>query len=195
MKKFIPWVLLFAMLLTSIPLLILSGYYTLAKIIGFIVVILTTLSIRYWITKANKNKILKGTVVLNVNDRFEMDQLLPVYKTMSGSEKKNFERNVCVILSDIQFDNFDKSNPTKKSILAFATVGSLLFDFDIFRSPKQKVVVFKNLEEFYIEELNGVIHLFIHSNWCEENCFKFEALGNSSISESNQQLFKQFIEA
>jgi hypothetical protein len=195
MKKFIIWIAVFALLLTSIPLLILLDYYLLAKILGFIVVILTTVAIRFWIAKANKSKILKGTVVLNVNDRFELEQLLPIYKTMSGIHKKNFERNVSVLLSDLSFDNFDQTNPSKKSILAFASIASFIYENDIARSSKRKVVVFSELQELNTDERNGILHFFIDSIWCEKECLKIKNAENIPISETTLKIFKSFIVA
>lgn len=54
MKRFLPWLLPIAILLIGVPALLMLKVVAFAKIAGVIMVVLTTVAIRFWLYNANK---------------------------------------------------------------------------------------------------------------------------------------------
>ncbi|MFN5983508.1 MAG: hypothetical protein ACK476_12340 [Fluviicola sp.] len=166
MKKYFVWILVYAVLLIAIPLLIEYKYILPAKILGFILVSLITISIRVWLRKANKLFNSEPKVVLTNNDRFDLDVLIPVYKNWSNTNRKEFERKLSSTITKIDFDNFDHSTPLKRNCLAFCSL-LIAASPDAFGINTKRIVVFKpevNLEK---TEINGVQYIFIGVNYIE----------------------------
>lgn len=166
MKKYFTWILVYAVLLIAIPLLIENNYILPAKISGFILISLITISIRIWLRKANKLFNSEPKAVLNNNDRFDLDVLIPAYKNWSKSSKKEFERKLSSILTKIDFDNYDHSTPVKRNCLAFCSLLVATFS-DKFGLNNKMIVVFKPDVEVEKTEINGTLYIFIGVNYIE----------------------------
>lgn len=167
MRKYFVWVLVYAVLLIAIPLLIENNFILPAKILGFILISLITISIRIWLRKANKLFNSEPKAVLNNNDRFDLDVLIPAYKNWSKSAKKEFERKLSSILTKIDFDNYDHSTPAKRNCLAFCSLLITTFS-DKFGLNNKMIVVFKSDVEVEKTEINGVLYTFISVDYIEK---------------------------
>jgi hypothetical protein len=175
MKKYFVWILVYAVLLIAIPLLIENNYILPAKILGFILVSLITISIRVWLRRANKLFNSEPKAVLNNNDRFDLDVLIPAYKKWSNTTRKEFERKLSLILTKIDFDNYDHSTPFKRNCLAFCSLLVASFS-DKFALNNKMIVVFKPDVEVEKTEINDAQYIFIGVDYIE---LQLKALVNS----------------
>jgi len=101
MNKFLGWLVLFFLLLTSIPVLLFTGWIVPAKVLGVITVLLLSFSVRFWLYKTKKEFDPQERIRLNLNDRFWMKREFSFYNQMSSADKKIFEDRVGVLLSKI----------------------------------------------------------------------------------------------
>lgn len=175
MRKYFVWILVYAVLLIAIPLLIENNYILPAKILGFILVSLITISIRVWLRRANKLFNNEPKAVLNNNDRFDLDVLIPAYKNWSNTTRKEFEKKLSLILTKIDFDNYDHSTPIKRNCLAFCSLLVASFS-DKFGLNNKMIVVFKLDVEVEKTEINGALYIFIGVDYIES---QLKALVNS----------------
>lgn len=166
MKKYIVWILVYAVLLIAIPLLIEYKLILPAKILGFILVFVITISIRIWLRKANKLFNSEPKVVLTKNDRFDLEVLIPSYKNWSNTTQKEFERKLSLILTKIDFDNYDHSTPIKRNCLAFCSLLVASFS-DKFGLNDKMIIVFKPEVEVEKTEINGTLYVFIGVDYIE----------------------------
>ena len=74
--RFYFWIPLFAGLLILIPIFIWSGFISLAKIDGFVVLILLLLAMRNWFALARTNNNRVARVQLSTNDLFLLRQII-----------------------------------------------------------------------------------------------------------------------
>jgi len=101
MKKFFVWVLFFFVLLVSIPLLMFSGYFLIAKLIGVMTVVLLSLALRLWMYKTKKEYNPIERVKINLNDRFWLSKHITFYNQLSSTDKIIFEDRVGIFLSRV----------------------------------------------------------------------------------------------
>ena len=166
MRKYFVWILVYALLLIAIPLLIEYKYILPAKILGFILVSIITISIRIWLRKANKLFNSEPKAVIMNNDRFDLDVLIPAYKNWSNVNRKEFERKLSSLITKIDFDNFDHSTPLKRNCLAFCSL-LIAASPDTFSINTKMIIVFKPEVNIEKTEINGVEYIFIGVNYIE----------------------------
>lgn len=161
MKRFLVWLLPIIVLLAGIPLLLIYKVTTIAKISGVIIVLLTTLAIRYWMFRSKNKRVYGERVKLTVNERYFLNEAMPYYKRMSGSEKKAFEERTGIILAVCSFDNFDHSDADKDDCLAAAGVIALLNKVIEQAEWKDCIIVFREnaASESALQENSEVIFL------------------------------------
>lgn len=161
MKRFIIWLVPIILLLAAIPFLLIYNVSSLAKIFGVLVVVLTTLAIRYWMFRSRVAKSSADSVKLTTNERFFLRQHIPYYNRMGVQIKKTFERDVCRILTEVSFDNYDRTEVSKDSCLAFASIISLINITADIALWKGTIVVFweKEEAETAVQESSEVIFL------------------------------------
>ena len=161
MKRFIVWLFPIVILLAGIPLLLIYNVSSLAKIFGIVVVVLTTLAIRYWMFRSKNQKVYGDRIKLTVNEHFFLKEHIPFYTRMGIQTRKTFEECVCQLLSDVSFDNFDHTEAAKDACLSFASVVALINSQSNISLWKETVVVFWDKEgiESSLQGLNEVIFL------------------------------------
>lgn len=113
MRHYIKWIIIFALLLISVPILIIAEYVLLAKLIGIVLVVLVTIAIRFWVGRANKMTKATTVIKLNADNRFIIDKYYPSYKSMSNKERLEFESEIIYLLQHVLFD--DAQNEVIKS--------------------------------------------------------------------------------
>ena len=101
MNKFVGWILLFFLLLITIPFLLILGLVVPAKIAGVITVLALSFSVRYWLYRTKKEFDPKERIRINLNDRFWMKKEFIFYNEMSPANKKIFEDRIGIILSKV----------------------------------------------------------------------------------------------
>jgi MtfA peptidase len=120
-KRFGPWIILFVLLLGSIPLFIIQEQIGIAKFVGFITVVGVSIALWIWRKQSQKLSSKKPRVILNLNDRFWLEHNIPFYKKLNKAEKKIFEDRVGLFLSEIIVTELDKEVPEKETCFYVAS--------------------------------------------------------------------------
>lgn len=120
MKRFIPWLIPIVVLLASIPVLIHFNQVLAAKLIGFVVIIVTSVALRVWLRNANRIKSLNPSVKFNVNDRFYLKEHILDYRNASPRVRKEMERKMGVFLANTKFDSSLSDELSKEDCLVAA---------------------------------------------------------------------------
>jgi Mlc titration factor MtfA (ptsG expression regulator) len=120
-KRFIPWIVLFFILLICVPLLVQKGNTGAAKLVGFIVV--AGVSIALWIWRKQTVALMekKARIALNANDRFWLERHIPFYKNLNKSDRKIFEDRVGLFLAEVHVTEVDKDVADKETCLYVAS--------------------------------------------------------------------------
>jgi len=101
--RFPLWLTVIFFILFSIPILIVYGNLTLAKIAGVISVLLTAIAIRHWLHVARKNTGVIDKVPLTKNDLFDLKRLFPYFGQLSNSEVNIYRDKIGLVLSKVRF--------------------------------------------------------------------------------------------
>lgn len=160
MRHYIKWIIIFALLLISVPVLIIAEYVLLAKLIGIILVLLVTIAIRLWVGRANK--MTKATIIikLNADNRFIIDKYYPSYKSMSNKARLEFESEIIHLLQHVLFDDAQNEKINSDDCLIFC----LLLKYnnlspDAFKFPLQ--VVFDGSKSIETEKTAEKLKLIV----------------------------------
>jgi hypothetical protein len=160
MRHYIKWIIIFALLLISVPVLIIAGYVFLAKLLGIVLVVLVSIAIRFWVGRANK--MIKATTVikLNADNRFVIDKYYPAYKSMSNKERLEVESEIVFLLQHFLFDDNQKEVINSDDCLIFC----LLLKYNnipanSFKQPMQ--VVFDSTKSIEFQKTAGLTKLIV----------------------------------
>ena len=101
--RFYFWIPLFAGLLILIPIFIWSGFISLAKIDGFVVLILLLVAMRNWFALARTNNNRVERIQLSANDLFLLQQIIPSFKNWPAAEQRILVDQIGLFLAEVQF--------------------------------------------------------------------------------------------
>lgn len=147
MRKFIPWIILFFVLLSAVPLLLIYQHIVFAKVVGVVLILLVTIALRIWLRNALKKKLSQDTVKFNFNHRYYLNEVSPIYKNMSGTEKKVLEKRMGKLLADLQFDDTTRQELDIEEMLSYALFQILTVYNDPYKSQKGRMIVFDQTNE------------------------------------------------
>lgn len=142
MKRFFALLIPIVILLIAVPVLLNRGLIVPAKAAGFVLIVLTTISLRVWLRRALKEKLSLDAVKFNVNHRFYLSEVSPIYRGMSKTEKKALEKRMGRLLSDLQFDDTTREELDTEEMLAYALFQILTVYNEVYRSLKGWMIVF-----------------------------------------------------
>ena len=142
MKRFLALLIPIVLLLIAVPVLLDRGLIVPAKVAGFVLIVLTTISLRIWLRRALKEKLSLDAVKFNVNHRYYLNELSPIYRSMSQSEKKALEKRMGKLLSDLQFDDTTREELDTEEMLAYALFQILTVYNESYKSLKGWMIVF-----------------------------------------------------
>lgn len=142
MKRFLSLLIPIILLLILIPILLNKGLVVPAKIIGVVLILLTTISLRIWLRRALKEKLSLDAIKFNVNHRYYLNEVSPIYRNMSKNEKKLLEKRMGKLLADLQFDDTTREELNVDEMLSYALVQILTVYKESYRSLKGKMIVF-----------------------------------------------------
>lgn len=123
MKKssgFISWIILFFVLLGSIPVILNYKGVAVAKSIGVVVVVAIIAALWYWRIMTRKKSVRNERVKLTTNDRFWLRDHIPFYNGLSNRDKGVFEDRVGIFLADITITEVGQDVPDKSTCLYVA---------------------------------------------------------------------------
>ncbi|AEA44375.1 hypothetical protein [Fluviicola taffensis] len=142
MRKFIPWIVLFAILLSVVPALLIYQQLVSAKVVGVILILIVTVALRIWLRNALKKKLSNDGVKFNVNHRYYLNEISPIYRLMSKSEKKILEKRMGKLIADLQFDDTTRDQLNVDDMLSYALLQILTVYNESYKSLKGKMIVF-----------------------------------------------------
>lgn len=142
MKRFLSLLIPIIILLISIPILLDQGMVQAAKIVGVVLILLTTISLRIWLRRAIREKLSLDSIKFNVNHRYYLDEVSPIYRYMSKAEKKVLEKRMGKLLADLQFDDTTREELNVEEMLSYALFQIFTVYNESYRSLKGKMIVF-----------------------------------------------------
>lgn len=142
MKRFLSLLIPIIILLISIPILLDQGMVQAAKIVGVVLILLTTISLRIWLRRAIREKLSLDSIKFNVNHRYYLDEVSPIYRYMPKAEKKVLEKRMGKLLADLQFDDTTREELNVEEMLSYALFQILTVYNESYRSLKGKMIVF-----------------------------------------------------
>lgn len=142
MRKFIPWIILFFVLLCTVPALLVYQQIVSAKVVGVVLILLVTVALRIWLRNALKKKLSKDAVKFNVNHRYYLNEVSPIYKGMQGTEKKVLEKRMGKLIADLQFDDTTRDELNVDDMLSYALIQILSVYHEPYKSLKGMMIVF-----------------------------------------------------
>ncbi len=119
--RFVSWLVVIFVLLLSIPILIQVELSFVAKLIGLLLIILSSVALFSWMRRVSRSKVIKNRVALNINDRFWLNENIPFYRELTKSEKTIFEDRVSLFLAEIIITDVTSDVPDKAECLFVAS--------------------------------------------------------------------------
>ncbi|WP_107037497.1 M90 family metallopeptidase [Brumimicrobium mesophilum] len=116
-KSFLPWIVLFLVCLSSIPVILHFKGFTSARIIGVIVVISVVAALWFWKINSRKKSPRNNKVSLSVNDKHWMIENISFYKKLSKQDKVIFEDRVGIFIADVTITEIGKEKPEKETCI------------------------------------------------------------------------------
>ncbi len=101
--RFPLWITVFLLLLISIPFFIFQGNYTLAKVLGVLLVCSITIALRYWFAVAKNRNNVVARVILNKNDLFDLERDFKSFVNYDNESKKIIIHRIGIMLSKVRF--------------------------------------------------------------------------------------------
>lgn len=132
-----------------------------AKIAGVMMVVLTTVAVRFWLYAANKQRARGAKVRFTVNERYFLDESFPYYKHLSAGNRTRLEERAGILLAELVFDRYDRKEVTKDECVTFAMTLSLLTADQPYHDCREKIVVFRGKYEPEITFQAGKPVLFV----------------------------------
>jgi hypothetical protein len=193
MKRFLPWLLPITILLIGVPALLMLKVVAFAKIAGVVMVVLTTVAIRFWLHSANKLRTKGAKVKFTVNERYFLNEYFPLYKSLPAKDRNALEEKAGLLLAEIAFDRFDRKDVGKDECLAFSMLLAATVYERPYKSMLGKIVVFKedSTPEIVFQGEQPV--LFVSESDLKNKLIQFKQLNSSSESDDQlQQILLEF---
>ncbi len=111
------WLPFFAILLLFIPVLIWQEFIFLAKLSGIGLLIGLLIALKQWFAVARQINQRKERYVLNTNERFLIETILPSFKTWSKTDQTILTDQLGIALSELKFSGESSLEDKIKVIL------------------------------------------------------------------------------
>jgi Mlc titration factor MtfA (ptsG expression regulator) len=98
-----------------------------AKVFGIVVIVAISTALWIWRIQTVKRMQRKARVMLNLNDRFWLNQHISFYRKLSARDKIIFEDRVGLFLAEITITEVGKSAPQKSTSLYVASSAVIAF--------------------------------------------------------------------
>lgn len=143
------WLPYFAILLLLIPILIWQEFILLAKLSGIVTLIGLLVALKQWFTVARQINNRVERHLLNTNELYILESILPAFKSWSVADQKILKDQLGIVLSEIRFTGQselqDKFNAALQIVLASWGAGYInkqawLLDFNANESTCELVV-------------------------------------------------------
>jgi len=152
------WLPFFAILLLLIPVLIWQEFIFIAKLSGIAILIGLLVALKQWFAVARQINQRTERYVLNTNERFLIESILPSFKTWSKTDQTILLDQLGIAMTELKFSGDSSLEDKIKVILqlVLATWGDgYLYKQDwllAFEADTNKTVLY--IKDVYITELN-----------------------------------------
>ena len=116
------WLAVIFLCLITVPVSIILGNLTIAKIAGVLTTVLLVFAIRFWFSVAKKRNNKIDRIVLNANDTFELVRYFPFLKSWNKSDLGILKDRIGIILSRYPILGTDQLVADKEVAIKFAAV-------------------------------------------------------------------------
>lgn len=119
--RFTSWLVVIFLLLLSIPILIQIELTLVARIIGLLLIIISSVALFYWLRRVSGSKVIRNRVALNANDRFWLNENIPFYRRLAKQDRVIFEDRVSLFLAEIIVTDVSEEVPSKSDCFFVAS--------------------------------------------------------------------------
>ena len=116
------WLAVIFLCLITVPVSVMLGNISIAKIAGVLTTVLLVFAIRFWFSIAKKRNNKIDRIVLNANDIFDLVRYFPFLKSWNKSELKILKDRIGIILSRYPILGTDQLVADKEIAIKFAAV-------------------------------------------------------------------------
>jgi len=125
--RFTAWLVVFFVLLFSVPPLMATEMKVAAKVLGIVVILAISTALWIWRIQTIKRMQRKARIMLNLNDRFWLNQHISFYKKLTPRDKIIFEDRIGLFLAEITITEVAKDAPQKSTCLYVAASAVISF--------------------------------------------------------------------
>jgi Mlc titration factor MtfA (ptsG expression regulator) len=125
--RFSAWLIIFFILLLTVPILLKSDFKVLAKVIGVIVILTLSVALWIWRTQTIRNIKRKARVSLNLNDGYWLNDHILFYQNLNKKAKTIFEDRIGLFLAEIEVTEVGKAIAEKSTCLYVASSAVITF--------------------------------------------------------------------
>lgn len=119
--RFTSWLVVIFLLLLSIPILIQIELTFVARIIGLLLILISSVALFYWVRNVSRSKVIKNRVPINGNDRFWLNENIPFYRRLAKQDRIIFEDRVSLFLAEIIITDVSEDVPSKSDCFFVAS--------------------------------------------------------------------------
>ncbi|MFN5147659.1 MAG: M90 family metallopeptidase [Flavobacteriia bacterium] len=126
-SRFSAWLIVFFILLITIPALLGSEMKTTAKLFGVIVMMLLSAALWIWRTQTIRKVKRKARIPINLNDKYWLNERIPFYKFLNSVDKRVFEDRIALFLAEVVITEVGKKVPEKSTCFFVACSAVIAF--------------------------------------------------------------------
>ena len=116
------WLAVIFLCLITVPVSVMLGNISIAKMAGVLTTVLLVFAIRFWFSIAKKRNNKIDRIVLNANDIFDLVRYFPFLKSWNKSELTILKDRIGIILSRYPILGTDQLVADKEIAIKFAAV-------------------------------------------------------------------------
>jgi len=116
------WLAVIFLCLITVPVSVMTGNISLAKIAGVLTTILLVIAIRFWFSVAKKRNNKIDRIVLNTNDHFDLVRYFPFLKSWNKFDLTVLKDRIGIVLSRYPILGIDHLVADKEVAIKFAAV-------------------------------------------------------------------------
>jgi len=116
------WLAVIFLCLITVPVSVMTGNISLAKIAGVLTTILLVIAIRFWFSVAKKRNNKIDRIVLNTNDHFDLVRYFPFLKSWNKFDLTVLKDRIGIVLSRYPIFGIDHLVADKEVAIKFAAV-------------------------------------------------------------------------
>lgn len=126
-SRFSAWLIVFFILLITIPALLGSEMKSTAKLFGVIVMMLLSAALWIWRTQTIRKVKRKARIPINLNDKYWLRERIPFYRFLNPGDKRVFEDRIALFLAEVVITEVGKKVPEKSTCFFVACSAVIAF--------------------------------------------------------------------